>query len=57
MAALYDRLFVVLGPAAVVFGAFFVAWGDWVGLVLVAIGVGMTWMGWRWLIRAVRSRG
>jgi hypothetical protein len=55
-AAFSERLFVVLGPAAIGLGLYFVVSGYWIGLVMVAAGGGMTLMGWAWLVRAVRSR-
>jgi polyferredoxin len=54
--AFYDWLSVVLGPAAILFGVLGLFWGHWVGLVLIATGAGLTWMGWSRLLRFLRSR-
>ncbi len=54
---LYEWLFVVIGPAAVIFGAFNIAWGFWApGTVLILLGVWMTWSGWRRLHRFFARR-
>jgi hypothetical protein len=50
----YEWLFVVVGPLAIVLGAFFIATGFLAGAFLLIIGVGMSWLGWLRLIRFVR---
>jgi len=50
----YEWLFVVVGPTAVVLGVLFVAWGFWGGALITIIGVWMSWLGWMRLIRVVR---
>ncbi len=52
----YSRMFVALGPVAVVFGVLFAVWGYWLGLLMVAIGLCMSWIGWARLLRFARSR-
>lgn len=54
--AFYDWLSVVLGPAAVVFGMLGLFWGYWLGVVILVLGLGLTWAGWARLVRFVRSR-
>jgi hypothetical protein len=55
MVRVYDWLFVVLGPFAVVVGAYFLIRGYWIGALLIAIGAWMTNSGWRrawrWITR------
>jgi hypothetical protein len=51
----YEWLFVVTGPLAIVLGAVFIATGFLAGALLLVIGVGMSWVGWRRLIRFARD--
>ena len=54
MVAVYEWLFVVVGPVAVGFGVFSLTRGFWAGLVVVALGTWMTWLGWTRLLRFAR---
>ena len=56
MANACDWLFVVVGPTAIASGVLFVVWGFWLGLIMIAIGLWMTWSGWTHMIRFVKPR-
>jgi hypothetical protein len=56
MANVYEWMFVIIGPVALVVGALGLVWGFWVGAVALILGCGMTWVGWRRLIRFARLR-
>ena len=52
---LYEWLFIVIGPTALAFGCVAVARGDWIGGLLVVLGLWWTIIGLRSLVRWIEK--
>ena len=55
MVKFYEWVFVVIGPVGVILGSLGLAYGRWLGVVLIAVGLVMTWLGWRRLLRSLTT--